>query len=88
MLAQILDDQRCLHSKFASRDQDQGLDLLQLRVNFLNEGDGVGCSFTCTVLSTGHDIPTLQSGRDALLLDGRGSFETQFIDSLKQQKVS
>lgn len=69
MLAELLDDKRCLHSKLSDRDKNQSLDLVQSGIDLIDQGDAVSCGFTSTVLGLSDDVFIIHDLGNGLLLD-------------------
>ena len=73
-----------LLSQFSSGGQNQGLALIQLNVNLLEQRDGKGGSLAGTRLSLSNHIMPHDAGQNGTLLDGRWTLKTIGIDTTKQ----
>lgn len=74
------DDLLDLLSQLAGGGKNQGLALLDSRVDLLENGNGEGSSLASTGLGLGDDIVALDDGHNRTLLNGRGALETVGID--------
>lgn len=60
--------------------EDEGLALLDSRVDLLEGGDGEGSRLASTRLGLGNDIVALDDGHDGAHLDSRGTLKTVGVD--------
>jgi hypothetical protein len=72
------DDLLNLLGQLTSGGKDKGLSLLLRDVKFLKDGDGEGSGLSSTRLGLGNDIVILQDGKNGTLLNGGGTFETNY----------
>ena len=73
-----------LLGKLTSGGQHQGLTLIQLNVNLLEERDGESGRLAGTRLGLSNHIMAHDAGKDGTLLDGRGALETIGVDASEQ----
>jgi hypothetical protein len=69
-----------LLGQLTSGSKDEGLALLDGRVDLLKGGDGEGSRLASTRLGLGNDIVPLDDGHDSARLDSRGTLKTVGID--------
>lgn len=69
-----------LLSKLTGGCQDQGLALLEVVVNLLENGNGKGGRLSSSRLGLGNNVVALDDGHDGALLDGRGPLKTIGVD--------
>lgn len=69
VLANLFDDKGSLHGKLSDGNKDHGLNLVQTRVDFLNERDAIRCSLASSVFSFSDDVLVVEYFRDSLFLD-------------------
>lgn len=77
MLAEGDDNRLDLLSELTGGGQDEGLGLLQLAVDLLEDADGEGGGLAGTRLGLGDHITITGDGDDGTLLDGRGVLKTK-----------
>ena len=58
VLSQFFDDETRLHRQFSHWHENKSLDLVEICVNFLDDGDSVGSRLTRAILSLCDDVCT------------------------------
>lgn len=58
-----------LEGQFTSRDEEEGLDLVDFRVDAFEGRDDEGGGFTRSVLGSGEDVSTRECDRDRFFLN-------------------
>lgn len=79
---------RCLESKFAGRDEQKSLDLVDVWVDPLERWNDEGRGLACAVLGASQDISPCQRNRDGLFLDGRRLLELRHTKCAEARNVS
>lgn len=69
VLTNLFDDKGGLHGKFSDGNKDHCLNLVQTRVDFLNERDAIRCSLASSILSFRDDVLVVEYFRDSLFLN-------------------
>ena len=82
VLADLFDDERGLHGQLSDGHEHQRLNLIQARVNFLDQRDAVRRRLTRSILRLGDDVLTVKNLGDGLLLDGGGQLESHLENTL------
>lgn len=78
------DDLLDLLGQLTGRGENEGLALLEVGVDLLEDGDGESGGLSGTGLSLSNNIVTLNDGHDSTLLDSRGALETIGVDSTEE----
>ena len=69
VLAELLDHERCLHGELSDGHEHKCLDLVEIRIDFLDKWNAIGCGFTRAIFGFGDDVLIIHYLRDGLLLD-------------------
>ena len=69
VLTNLFDNERSLHGKLSDGNKDHCLNLVQTRVDFLNQRDAVGCSLASSILCFRDDVLVVEYFGDSLFLD-------------------
>lgn len=83
VLAELLDHERRLHGQLSYGHQDEGLNLIQTRIDLVYQGDAISCSLACAILGLRNDVFAGHDFRDCLLLNGRWKLETHLKNALQ-----